>query len=74
MQRRQTQTPRVPQRAPLQQLQKYFKTSNFSGGHNDRFSRALFGPVNTDDNLADPFTKVLPKFKYQKFVDIWLTA
>ena len=30
--------------------------------------------VNTDDNLADPFTKVLPKFKYQKFVDIWLTA
>ena len=30
--------------------------------------------VKTDDNLADPFTKVLPKFKFQKFVNTWLKA
>ena len=30
--------------------------------------------VRTDDNLADPFTKVLPKFKFQKFVNTWLKA
>ena len=39
-----------------------------------RDNKLKLGYVQSDSNLADPFTKVLPKFKFQKFFDTWLKS